>query len=334
MKFLLRIRAIKTMSKIKTTIGGIYPKLVISPEAPRLKRSLHKFDKGDITKDDLETALKKNTAQIIKEQRAAGINVIEDGQIRWEDFYSPFAAGYTGIKRGVLKRIFDTNTLQRKPLIEGEIGYMPTTAQSDLAYAKSLLEEGEELKAILPGPFSFSEDAEDQYYENFEARVAAIAKALNNSFLAAEKAGADYIEIYDPYLYFNSYNAELLKKVYEILLAGISKTQVILGSFYGTPKKENLAALENTALAGFSLDLINSPRSLDDLSKEPKILQLGILDARNTGADDLAKAKEQIQKAQEKFEGSEILLSLNNSPEFLPRKNAIDKMKALSELKN
>ena len=342
---------------VKTTISGIYPKLVEEKGVPHLKRSLHKFDKGAIDKEDLEEVLRQNTNQIIKEQREAGIDIYGDGLIRWEDFYSPFASAWEGVKRGTLKRIFDTNTLQRKPVITGRIEHKKSQAIADALYSDSQLEgifscktliskiknfigdksvcSSEDTKAVIPGPFSFSEDCDDKYYNSKEDRVQQIAKALNQELLAYQDAGIEYVEIYDPYLYFVSYDADLLDKTYGTLLAGMDSTKVILGSFYGTPKKENLQALKNTSLSGFSFDLINMPESIEWLSDQaPSIIQLGILDARTTARDDIEKAKEQLKKAKELYTNSEIWLSLNNSLEFLPRKNAVEKMKTLSDINN
>jgi len=343
------------MCLIKTTISGGYPKLIDSKEVPHLKRSLHKFDKGSITKEDLEEVLRQNTNQIIKEQREAGINIFNDGLIRWEDFYSPFASSWEGVERGTLKRIFDTNTLQRKPIITQEIAHKKTHAISDVLYADSQLEGvfsfsglvskiksflsnnpasiKEEIKATLPGPFSFSEDCDDHYYSSREERINAIAKALNQTLLNYQESGIKYVEIYDPYLHFKIYDDALVEKTYSTLLAGLSDIKVMLGSFYGTPQKVNLDSLKKTPLAGFSLDLVNNPESLEYLSdNKPSIIQLGILDARTTARDDIEKAKEQLKKAKETYKDSGIWLSLNNSLEFLPRNSAIEKMKALQTI--
>ena len=343
---------------IKTTISGIYPKLIDSKDVPHLKRSLHKFEKGSISKEDLEEVLRQNTNQIIKEQREAGINIFGDGLIRWEDFYSPFAAACSGIERGTLKRIFDTNTLQRKPVITGEIEHKKSHAILDALYADGQLEgifsfsnlvnkiksflsntslnDAEDIKATLPGPFSFIEDCDDKHYSNRRERIKKIAKALNKELLAYQESGIKYVEIYDPYLHFVKYDAELLEKNYRRLLAGIDGVKVVLGSFYGTPKKENLDALKNTPLSGFSLDLVNNPESLEWLGgdKAPSIIQLGIIDARTTARDNIEKAREQLKKAKELYANSEIWLSLNNSLEFLPRNSAVEKMKILAEINN
>jgi len=343
------------MPQIKTTISGIYPKLIDSKDTPHLKRSLHKFDKGSISKEELEEVLRQNTNQIIREQREAKINVFGDGLIQWEDFYSPFTSAWKGMKRGTLKRIFNTNTLQRKPIIAGEIEHQKTHATPDALYADSQLEgifsitnlvdkiknflqnaptsNPESIKATLPGPFSFSEDCDDKHYNNREERLNAIAKALNQELLSFQESDIKYVEIYDPYLHFINYDSDLLNKIYGTLLAGIDNVKVVLGSFYGTPKKENLNALKNTQLSGFSLDLVIDPESLEWLSdKTPSIIQLGILDSRTTARDNIEKAKEQLKKAKEIYKNSEIWIGLNNSLEFLPRNSAIEKMSELSKI--
>ena len=315
------------------TISGLYPKLIRHPNVPHLKKSLHAFDEGALTKEKLEEVFHKNTDQVISEQREAGITLFSDGMILWEDFYSPFTTNWGGVRRGSLKRIFDTNTLQRKPHVVSDIEYHGSFVASGAMYVLRKLAKGELLKATLPGPVSFAEDSEDEYYKDFNELVLKVAYALNQELLALEKAGIPYVEIYDPFLAFNRYDQKLLARAYGELLKGIDSTQVVLGCFYGTPLLENLQAIQSSQIDGLSLDLINNPESADWLSgNPPKIIQVGIFDARTTASDNLDEALKEVQEARALYPKGELWLSLNNSPEFLPRDRAIQKIQRLKKL--
>lgn len=318
---------------IHLTIAGIYPKLIRHPNVPHLKQSLHAFDEGRLTEEQLEEVFRKNTEQIINEQRSAGITLFNDGLARWEDFYSPFTKSWEGVRRGSLQRIFDTNTLQRKPRIVSDIVYRNSSVASDILSAQGYLASGEPFKATLPGPFSFAEDSEDEYYKNFNALVLKAADALNQELLALQKTGVPYVEMYDPYLAFKRYERQLLAGAYTRLLKGITSTRVVLGSFYGTPIRENIQAILGTPIHGLSLDLVRNPESANWLTDTPpKIIQLGIFDARTTAPDNLDDARKKVEEARALYPKSELWLSLNNSLEFLPRERAIKKMSRLKEL--
>lgn len=317
------------MSTFQTTLCGIYPKLIEHPAVPHLKRSLHAFDNKEISEDQLEEVIRKNSAQILAEQKAAGITVPADGLIRWEDFYSPFCNSWQGIYRDTLKRIYNTNTLQRHPRVASRINFIPSSASEDAAF---ILKSSDTLKATLPGPFTFASDCEDDFYHDFEKLLGDITSALNKELKAYEKAGVPYVEIYEPALHFNDFNRDIITKTYSSLLSDLTNLKVIIGSFYGTVKKTALDIIGNLNIAGFSLDLVKNPESTDWIEKAPPIIQLGILDARTTAADDLTKAKTQIKAVADRFSNSEIWLSLNNSTEFLPRDRAQNKLAALTHL--
>jgi len=312
--------------KIRTTTCGIYPKLIESEGVPHLKRSLHRFDEGQISSEELEEVIQKNIRAALEEMREAGVTVFNDALVRWTDFFAPFSQSFSGISPGTLKRIFDTNTLQRKPKISGKISWAENNATKDFTYAHSLLQEGEEIKASIPGPFTFADASDNEFYENKTELLSDLSEALNRQILEYEKSGADFIEVYDPVLAFSIYpNA---KETYETLLQGVSKP-VILGSFYGTVRDENLKLLESL-LSGFSLDLV-SKENLPRLEKA-EVVQVGIFDARNTLEDDIQSCQDKLNSVTKAFPNARTLLALNNSPEFLPRKNAREKISALSSL--
>lgn len=321
------------MAEIKITISGIYPKLIESPDVPHFKRKLHAFDSKKISAEDLEEVVKKNTNQMLKEQREAGVSILGDGMIRWDDFYSPFAKAWTGLKRDTLKRIFDTNTLQRKPRVSEEIKYQESTVVKDAAYALSQLAEGEILKVSLPGPISFAKDCDNEYYNDFNKLTLDIAKALNQALLAYQSAGIQYVEVYDPYLHFEEIDSALLEEAYKILLQGVDSTKVIIGCFYGTLLAKNLEEVSKSNISGLSVDLVTDEESLNNLPvNTPGIIQVGLFDARTTASDDLEEAKKRLQKVTEKYPDKEIWISLNNNSEFLPRDRAVRKIGRLKEV--
>ena len=79
---------------MKTTVIGAYPK--ISDEHQDLRRALHRHDRGELDADGLSAVLDDTTRWAIGELNWAGIDVINDGQIRWDDLLAPFARAWNG----------------------------------------------------------------------------------------------------------------------------------------------------------------------------------------------------------------------------------------------
>src|SRR5258705_316101 len=82
---------------MKTTVIGAYPK--ISDEQQDLRRALHRHDRGELDGDGLSAVLDESTRWAIGELNWAGIDVINDGQIRWDDLLAPFAIARAAIER-------------------------------------------------------------------------------------------------------------------------------------------------------------------------------------------------------------------------------------------
>src|SRR4029078_2773552 len=82
---------------MKTTIVGAYPK--ISDEHQDLRRALHKLDRGELDEAGIAGVLDDTTAWAIGEIEAAGVDVINDGQVRWDDLLAPVAPDWRDTQR-------------------------------------------------------------------------------------------------------------------------------------------------------------------------------------------------------------------------------------------
>src|SRR4029077_2416813 len=94
------------------------------------------------------------TRGAIGELEAAGIDVINDGQIRWDDLLAPFATAWSGVHRGPLERFYDNNTYFRQPTIDGPITSDGTTLVKAFQLAKTIA--ARELKGARGGPVNFA----------------------------------------------------------------------------------------------------------------------------------------------------------------------------------
>src|SRR6476620_9257214 len=118
------------------TVVGNYPKIPDRPLPARLRTALARLDRGDITVDELNKVADSVTIEVMAEQVDAGIELITDGQIRWQDEQTYLAGKLGGISLNGLTRFFDTNTYYREPVIEGPIEWKSPILVRDYIFAR------------------------------------------------------------------------------------------------------------------------------------------------------------------------------------------------------
>ena len=151
---------------MKTTVIGAYPKVGDDHASQELRRALHRRDREEISEAELEQVYDATTRVAIAEIEAAGVDVTNDGQIRWDDLLAPFARSWSGVERGPLERFYDNNTYFRQPVITGPIATDGQSLVRDYTFAQGVAKT--RLKAAVPGPLTFATlVAQDDYYRSF-----------------------------------------------------------------------------------------------------------------------------------------------------------------------
>jgi 5-methyltetrahydropteroyltriglutamate--homocysteine methyltransferase len=251
-----------------------------------------------------------------------GLDIITDGMLTWDDYLASIASNWAGIKMGGLIRFYDNNTYYRRPTIVGDISNAKPLLKENLALLKKL-NPGSKTKAVVPGPYSLFMLSEDKFYNDDEACIKALSKALEAEIRTLD---ADYIQIDEPSLsyeidrdLFPLVNSELKK------LAKAAKGKVIISSYFGdlrTCMKEIIELKANY----IGIDCVSFESNYETLIQSGiKNVQLGILDARNTKIEDGVLLKDRI----EMLDSDDIIISTNCGLEFLPRKYAMRKLDLL-----
>ena len=119
-----------------STVPGNYPKIANRPGGQTLRRAIASFDRGRITAEELAAAADGVTVEVIGEQERAGIDVITDGQIRWQDPVTYIAGSLKGYEIGGLIRYFDTNTFYRQPEATARVAWQEPILVRDYAFAR------------------------------------------------------------------------------------------------------------------------------------------------------------------------------------------------------
>lgn len=313
--------------KMKTTVIGAYPKIGDGLEAQELRRALHRRDRGEIGEDDLSTVFDEVTRGAIGEIEAAGVDVTNDGQIRWDDLLSPFAKTWSGVEPGPLERFYDNNTYFRQPVIGGRIATDGRSLVRDYTFARGVAKT--QLKAAIPGPLTFATlTARDDHYRSLEERVLAIADATAKEIAGLKAAGATMIDIEDPAVAAWPKNIELAREAYA-RLADPDLALTLVTYFF--PADAVLESLASFPVAAVAIDVRSRDTTAFDRldAFRTQSVVLGVVDARNTRLETAEEVARYAERALKLVPQERLVLATTTSLEYLPRDVARAKLAAL-----
>jgi 5-methyltetrahydropteroyltriglutamate--homocysteine methyltransferase len=92
---------------------GIYPR---SEELVQATRDL---DRGRTSQEAVDVQVERDLAELVSVQQAAGLDLLADGMLRWQDVFRPIVEAADGLEKGALTRFLDTNTFYRAPSADG-----------------------------------------------------------------------------------------------------------------------------------------------------------------------------------------------------------------------
>jgi 5-methyltetrahydropteroyltriglutamate--homocysteine methyltransferase len=308
---------------MKTTETGAYPK--ISDENQELRRALHRHDRGELDADGLSGVLDESTRWAIGELDWAGLDVINDGQVRWDDLLAPFARAWSGCDRGPLERFYDNNTYFRQPVITGPITTEGKTLVRDFEFARGVARG--ELKAAVCGPLTFATLAEDHHYKSLEDRTLAVADAIATEIRGLGAAGATLIDIEEPALVAHPEHFALARAAIERL--AVAGVPLALQTYF-FPADPLLDALAAFPVAQVGVDVRSrDTHALERLNALRQTVVLGIVDARNTRVETESELVGLIEAALRQIPADYLWLAPTTGLEYLPHDVAVQKLKAL-----
>ncbi len=314
---------------IKTTVIGAYPKIGDGLDAQELRRALHRHDRGEIVDAELSNVFDEVTRAAIGEIEAAGVDLTNDAQIRWDDLLSPFARAWAGVTPGPLERFYDNNTYFRQPVIDGRIVTDGRSLVRDYTFAAGVAKT--KLKAAVPGPLTFATlAARDDQYGSLEERVLAIADATAREIAGLKAAGATMIDIEDPAIVASPKHIEVAREAYARFAAPDLALTLVTYFFPADPVLESLASFP---VAAIGIDVRSRDTTafdrLDAFRTQSVIL--GVVDARNTRLETADEVARYAERALKLVPQERLVLATTTSLEYLPRDIARAKLTALVE---
>jgi 5-methyltetrahydropteroyltriglutamate--homocysteine methyltransferase len=307
-----------------TTAIGNYPKTPNLPRPAKLRRAIADFDAGKITHEELKQVADQVTVEVIAEQVQAGLDLVTDGKIRWEDEQTYLAKGLKGFSISGLIRYFDSNTYFRQPVCESAVEWTHPITVSDYEFAAK--HSSKPVKATLTGPYTLARLSANKHYPSLEAFVLALAEALNQEARALERAGASFIQFDEPAIVKHKDDWAMFEKAVRRLTDGL-KAKLALVTYFG-----DVGGLYPQILTlpfqVIGLDFVQGAMNWDVLKTAPftKELGFGIVNARNTKLETKLELHRAFEKIARIIALDKVYVNPTCGLEFLPRERALEKL--------
>ncbi len=269
------------------------------------------------------------TVEVIQEQTEAGVDIISDGQIRWEDDQTYFARRMDGFTIDGLIRYFDTNTYYRQPVVKGAVQWREPVTAEDYRFAAA--HSPRQVKALVTGPYTLAALSANEHYGNFGELVLALAGELRQEVLALEKAGALIIQVNEPAILKRREDFPLFRQALERMMVGVA-AEAHLYTWFGDIEGLFPQILD-LPFSTIGLDFVMGPANYEIIRTMPftKKLGLGIINARNTRLETVEQIVDGIRRASEVVSADALYVNPSCGLEYLPREVAEAKLRRMVE---
>jgi 5-methyltetrahydropteroyltriglutamate--homocysteine methyltransferase len=329
---------------LPTTVVGSYPqpdwlvdRQMLSKSVPRTRMT----QMWRIPEVYLEQAQDDATIVAIRDMERAGIDIVTDGEIRRESYSNRFATALEGID--IENPAIITSRSGHATPVPRVVGRVSRNGPVELRDMEFLRRNTDRVaKITLPGPFTMSQQAKNEFYKDDEELAMALAAAVNAEALELQKAGADVIQLDEPWVRNDPAAAKRYAvKAINRALQGITVPTVVHICFGyaavvpGDTKPSGysfLAELADSTAEQISIEAAQ-PRLdlgvLADLSTK-KIL-LGVIDLANPEIETAAVIADRIRHGLKYVSADRLIPAPDCGMKYMPRQVAFGKLKAMSD---
>jgi 5-methyltetrahydropteroyltriglutamate--homocysteine methyltransferase len=328
---------------LPTTVVGSYPqpdwlvdRALLRTMVPRVR--VHELWR--VKEPYLAQAQDDATLLAIRDMERAGIDIITDGEMRRESYSNRFATALDGIDNDNPATI--TNRAGRSvsvPRVVGKVRRKGPVEVGDMEFLRRNTER--KAKITLPGPFTMAQQAKNEFYKDADEMVMDFAAAVNEEAHDLQAAGADVIQIDDPWLRNDPDAAKRIAvRALDRALAGLKVPTVVhlcfgYAAVVPTQKPSGYSFLPQ--LAGSAADQISIEAAqpkldlgmLKDLAN--KTIVLGVIDLGDSTVETPEVVAARIRAALKFIDAKRLVPAPDCGMKYLSRASAFGKLKALSD---
>jgi len=287
----------------------------------------------------LDSAQNDATILAIRDQERAGLDIITDGEMRRESYSNRFATALEGVdidNPGIaLDRSGHPNPV---PRVAGKIRRKHPVEVEDVKFLRA--NTAKPIKITVPGPFTMSQQAQNDFYKSEEECAFAYAAAVNAEIKDLFAAGADIVQIDEPYMQARPEKARQYGlKAFNAALDGIRGTTAVHVCFgyaaiiHVRPEGYSfLPEFASSPVQQISIETAQSNLDCSVLGKLPgKTIVLGVIDLSDMKIETPETVAARIRRALPYVDAKRLVIAPDCGMKYLPREVAFAKLKAMTE---
>ena len=327
---------------LPTTVVGSYPqpdwlvdRSVLSHTVPRVRvKQLWR-----IAEEFLEQAQDDATILAIRDMERAGIDIITDGEMRRESYSNRFATALEGIDNdtpATIKNRAGQETLV--PRVVAKVRRRGPVEVRDMEFLRR--NTAHQAKITLPGPFTMTQQAKNEFYKDQEELAMDFAVAVNEEARDLQKAGADVIQLDEPWLRNDPDAAKRFAvKAINRALEGITVPTVVhlcFGYAFLVKNKPTsyffLSELADSKAQQISIESAQPQIDLGVLKDmSGKKIMLGVINLGDPIVETPAQVAERIRAGLKYVSPDRLIPAPDCGMKYMTRAVAFGKLKALAE---
>jgi 5-methyltetrahydropteroyltriglutamate--homocysteine methyltransferase len=327
---------------LPTSLVGSYPQPEWLIDRAKLSKQVPRARADGlwlVAPERLEAAQDEATIDAIRDQERAGLDIITDGEQRRESYSNRFATALDGIDAD--RPGTTLNRLGKAIPVPRVVAPIRRTRPVELRDLKVLrANTSRSVKVTVPGPFTLSKQAQDEFYRDPEALALAYAEAVNAEIADLFAAGADIVQLDEPWMQQHPDDARRYGlKALDRALAGVNGTTAVHLCFgyaavvHDKPASYSfLPELESCMAQQISVEAAQPKLDLKVLRELPsKTIILGAIDLADMAIETPQVVADRIRRALAYVPAERLVVAPDCGMKYLPRPVAFGKMQAMAE---
>lgn len=285
----------------------------------------------------LEEAQDDATLLAIRDQERAGLDIITDGEMRRESYSNRFATALEGVDIDTPGTGMDRSGKPTiLPRVVGKIRRKHPVEVRDVQFLRANTDR--KIKITVPGAFTMAQQAQNIFYKDEEEMIADYAAAVNEEIKDLFAAGADIVQVDEPYMQARpdkarKYAVEALKRALDGV-RGVTAVHLCFGYAAIVHERPSgysfLPELAETSVDQISIETAQSSLDCSILEKLPgKTIMVGVLDLSTPAVETPEVVAARIRRALPHVSADRIVVAPDCGLKYLPRTSAFGKMKAM-----
>jgi 5-methyltetrahydropteroyltriglutamate--homocysteine methyltransferase len=333
----------KSLPLFPATIVGSYPQPDWLIDRDKLKKQFPPRTRAKelwrIGEAFLQAAQDDATRLAILDQERAGLDIVTDGEIRRESYSNFFATALDGVDLDQPGKALDRSG---EPVFVPRItGPIRRRHAVGVECVRFLRENTDRLiKFTVPGPFTMTQQAQNDYYSSSAEAAMDYAAAVNEEISDLFAAGADVVQLDEPYMQARpdmarEYGVDALNKALENI-DGTTCIHICFGYaalIHDRPEGYSfLPELSKTHCSQVSIETGQSGLDCKVLESLPdKVILLGVIDLSSNDVESVETIKSRVRRALEHVGAKRIILAPDCGMKYLSREAAFGKLRAMAQ---